>query len=292
MQVKFTVGEFAKLHHISKQTLIYYDRIGLFQPQITDKQNGYRYYTAEQLETLDTIFILKEIGLPLKEIRLFLQKRAPERALELLSQQQQTLEQKICRLQQIQNKLQYKIASLQEAIHTIPSLQVTFVSLPAQYLFTQEIASPYRMLETDLAVKNLLNRVTADNLIYDYQIGAMVPPEHLLNGRFTEATKVFAPMQWPSAGEEESLSTSILLRPAGQYAVCYHYGDYDSLGCSYQRLLAEIARTGRKILGDSYEYNLFDNLTSLHEKDYLTKIVIQVEENPMAAKANGGEDSM
>ena len=39
-----TVSQMAKLHHISRQTLIYYDHIGLFRPQITDDK-GYRYYS-------------------------------------------------------------------------------------------------------------------------------------------------------------------------------------------------------------------------------------------------------
>ncbi|HBY3460150.1 TPA: MerR family DNA-binding transcriptional regulator, partial [Clostridioides difficile] len=33
----FTTGEFAKLCGISKQTLIFYDKIGIFSPEYKDK---------------------------------------------------------------------------------------------------------------------------------------------------------------------------------------------------------------------------------------------------------------
>ncbi|WP_314584261.1 MerR family DNA-binding transcriptional regulator [Paenibacillus terrigena] len=45
----FTTGEFAKLHHINKRTLMYYDDIGLFKPQFKDNHE-YRYYAYEQSE--------------------------------------------------------------------------------------------------------------------------------------------------------------------------------------------------------------------------------------------------
>lgn len=65
----FSIGELSKLQNISRQTLIYYDKIGLFCPAYTDPGNGYRYYSASQLDYLDTILILKQIGFSLEEIK-------------------------------------------------------------------------------------------------------------------------------------------------------------------------------------------------------------------------------
>lgn len=43
METYISVGKMAEMHNISRQTLIYYDKIGLFKPYKVDK-NGYRYY--------------------------------------------------------------------------------------------------------------------------------------------------------------------------------------------------------------------------------------------------------
>ena len=51
----FSIGELADFQQISKQTLIYYDKIGLFRPAYVDPQTGYRYYSASQIDYLDTI---------------------------------------------------------------------------------------------------------------------------------------------------------------------------------------------------------------------------------------------
>ena len=42
----FTIGEISKHQNISRQTLIFYDKIGLFRPAYVDPENGYRYYSA------------------------------------------------------------------------------------------------------------------------------------------------------------------------------------------------------------------------------------------------------
>ena len=53
----FSIGEVAKYQNISKQTLIFYDKAGVFRPAWVDPANGYRYYSASQLDYLDTILI-------------------------------------------------------------------------------------------------------------------------------------------------------------------------------------------------------------------------------------------
>lgn len=48
MERYFSISEMASIHGVSRQTLIYYDKIELFQPVHID-ENGYRFYAAEQI---------------------------------------------------------------------------------------------------------------------------------------------------------------------------------------------------------------------------------------------------
>ena len=65
----YSIGELARYQNVSKQTLIYYDRIGLFRPAYVDPNTGYRYYSPKQIDYLDTILIMKKIGFSLEEIK-------------------------------------------------------------------------------------------------------------------------------------------------------------------------------------------------------------------------------
>jgi MerR family transcriptional regulator, thiopeptide resistance regulator len=65
---RWSTGEVAKQRNISVRTLRYYDQIGLLSPGFKD-ENGKRYYSEEDLFTLEKIMILKSLSLPLEEIR-------------------------------------------------------------------------------------------------------------------------------------------------------------------------------------------------------------------------------
>jgi DNA-binding transcriptional MerR regulator len=71
------ISEFAKVTGISRKNLIFYDKIGLLSPAMVDEQNNYRYYTYQQIDTVNVITVLREIGMPLKEIKAYLQERSP-----------------------------------------------------------------------------------------------------------------------------------------------------------------------------------------------------------------------
>jgi DNA-binding transcriptional MerR regulator len=65
----FSIGEFARLGGVSVRTLRHYDEIGLLRPASVDPDTGYRGYLAPQLEQLNRIMALKELGLSLTQAR-------------------------------------------------------------------------------------------------------------------------------------------------------------------------------------------------------------------------------
>lgn len=66
---QLSIGQMAKLNHVSEQTLRLYDKMRLLTPYKTDDKNGYRYYTIGQSAVLDTIRYYKNIGMSLREIK-------------------------------------------------------------------------------------------------------------------------------------------------------------------------------------------------------------------------------
>ena len=66
---KLSIGQMAKLNHVSVQTLRLYDKIGLLTPLYINEDTGYRFYSIGQSATLDMIQYYKEIGFSLQEIK-------------------------------------------------------------------------------------------------------------------------------------------------------------------------------------------------------------------------------
>ena len=63
-----TVGEVARLAHVTVRTLHHYHRLGLVTPSARSGA-GYRLYSVADLERLQTALFYRELGFPLEEIR-------------------------------------------------------------------------------------------------------------------------------------------------------------------------------------------------------------------------------
>ncbi len=110
-----TTGEFANICHINKQTLFHYDQIGILSPEIMG-DNGYRYYSYLQLDTFNAISMLKELDMPLSEIKKYLDTRNPSDFLSLLKKQDKLVDDKIIRLQWLKKFVADRIKTTTEGI--------------------------------------------------------------------------------------------------------------------------------------------------------------------------------
>lgn len=65
----YLVSEAARITGLTSETLRHYDRIGLIKPSKKSLENSYRYYSEEDIVSLNTIKALSYMDLSLKEIK-------------------------------------------------------------------------------------------------------------------------------------------------------------------------------------------------------------------------------
>lgn len=267
----FSIGELAKLQNVSRQTLIFYDQIGLFCPAYTNPDNGYRYYSAAQLDSLDTICILKKIGFSLDEIKQHLNSYTMEQSLLALQKQLCAIEQEIAELQMVKSRVEHRCAQLEHANAVrAQGDAVTLESVPSRYILLQTVNRPNSLEQVSIATKECFARSFREHLPIFFQSGAIVPYARILERRYTEASHVFVPIEtMPEADGVTEL-------PAGRCVCTYHMGDYASIGSSYERLLAYCKQNAISIASDSYELAMNDYLSTGDENEYITKIMFYI----------------
>jgi DNA-binding transcriptional MerR regulator len=64
-----SIGEFARRSRLSPKALRLYDGLGLLSPARVDELSGYRYYSADQLETARLIATLRQVGVSLATVK-------------------------------------------------------------------------------------------------------------------------------------------------------------------------------------------------------------------------------
>ena len=275
MENMFSAGELAKYQGISKQTLLFYDKIGLFKPSYTDPENGYRYYSAEQLDYLDTIIIMKKIGFSLKEIKQNMEHFTMETSLQSFRNQLTVIDRKIKELSLIHNRLEHRCTQLEQAILE-PSNHPTISMTDELYLLCHDVEAPFSAKEISLATKQCYAQAMTEDIPVFFQSGVSVPMERIRSGRCIEASTAYL------TTEPVATISNILRLPKGLTASIYHIGNYYEISNSYAALIQFCKDNRWKIISDSYEFCINDYITSRIEDEFITKIMFYVEEEPAA----------
>lgn len=271
MKNYFSIGELSKLQNISRQTLIFYDKSGLFCPAYTDPNNGYRYYSADQLNTLDTICILKKIGFSLDEIKAHIKSYTAEDSILALRKQLTAINRQIQELEMIKSRVEHRCAQLEEAVSIQDHSETVFLEqMQSQHILLQKVKSPHSLEQDSIATKECFARAFREQLPVFFQSGAIIPYRNILEKRYWEASYVFLPI------EQTCSVAGVTVLPKGQCVCTYHLGNYRTTGKAYERLLAYCQANGLQILSDAYEFAINDYLSTGDESEYITKILFYV----------------
>lgn len=104
------IGHFARESGLSHKALRLYAGLGLLSPAFTDRFTGYRYYRREQLEAARRIRLMREMEMPLRDIRRVLAAE-PEEAERLIAGHTRAFTQ---RLEQVRHTGRLLIESLRD----------------------------------------------------------------------------------------------------------------------------------------------------------------------------------
>lgn len=128
----YTPQEFARLFHIDKQTLIYYDNQGIFSPAFRSEK-GYRYYETAQILPFAELLSLRNLHISGAEMGVFNQHPSRSKLIELLSDKVMEQEEAIRAMQSNIESLKRKIRHLTES-RSHPMEQVMLIPKPVRLM--------------------------------------------------------------------------------------------------------------------------------------------------------------
>lgn len=266
----FTTGEFAKICGVNKKTLFHYDDIGLFSPELK-KDNGYRYYSYHQLSIFGIISSLKEIKMPLKEIKTYIDKRTPNLLVELLEKKTIDINNEIEKLNNIKALMESTISFTKKACN-IDANTITLEEHEEEYLVKTPLTSKEPFLEDDDEnfLYECINFMDNYDLGDDGMIGSIIKGEDIMNRDFESYSYLFTKVN----KDYKKYPTSI--KPKGLYVTAYHKGGYETIHKTYEKLL-EFFNQNNLYMGDFvYEEYLLYDISVRDSNEYLTQISAEV----------------
>lgn len=269
-----TTGEFADLCRVEKHVLFYYDQIDLLKPYYIGK-NGYRYYSYHQYDTFLVISLLKNLGMPLKEIKKYISDRSPQEFLKLLDNQLTELK---AESERLRRKVQYvsEMRSLTDEALAAEKGVIRLADLPEKKVICSR--SPFsgdRVPMSDFSVE-YTSFCTGNHLTDPGQVGTAIRTEP--DGTIDYSRFSFLYMNAPAedGAAPKAASSYSWSFPAGKYLVVYHQGEYDTLDFAYDALVSFARENSLSIGAFAFEEYILSDAAVSSPSEFVTKIAVAV----------------
>jgi DNA-binding transcriptional MerR regulator len=245
-----TIGDFARVTHLSVKALRHYDDIGLLAPADVDAASGYRRYAVAQVPVAQVIRRFRDLEMPLDRIKEVLS--APDRD----ARDRLVLD----HLEQMQTKLdetRATVAALQELLEgRLPTAQIEHRMLPAIPVVTVR-----GRVDWDDAERWLGDALAEIVGVIETAGGARVGPDGALySEEFFEQhhgeVVAFVPVaeQIDAAGGD-----ALVALPARSCAVMEHRGPFSTLDITYGALGRYVTERGIGVPGPIRETYLAED---------------------------------
>jgi len=247
MPALLTIGEFSRASYLTIKTLRHYHDVGLLEPARVDSSSGYRYYRADQLATAQTIRRLRELEMPVEQVKGVLQAADAGERNALIADHLERMEQRL-------DQATAAVASLRALLREPEgATAVEFRAVPpTPALSISAVVSLDALVSWwTAAFDELIGTLAARGLRPAGNCGALYAQE-VFEQAHGEVV-VFVPIADQVTVAGRSRPTTV---PAAELAVTIHHGAHDDFDRSYAALGRYLAEHDLKVEEPVREYYL------------------------------------
>ena len=266
----FRIGEVAKMFHLSVSSLRHYENIGLLIPEYISKESGYRYYSTQQFEILNTIRYLRALDMPLSEIENFLRNRDITSMEEKLRQQKEIVVKKQQELKRIEKKIEHRLHWIKDARGSALD-EISSIKLPEKKIVW--VDDPIKIdgyFDMEVPIRKL-DQSDIEAVVFLGKVGVGISKKHLLEQKIETYDGAFLLLD-----KEDIYSGEIMILKESLYVRIRFRGSHEQARKPYQLLFEYIDQHDLEITGFSREVTLIDYGITNDQEKFVTEICIPV----------------
>ena len=270
----FSIGNVAKMFNLSVGSLRHYENLGILQPEYIDENTGYRYYSTNQFECLNTIRYLRMLDMPLEKIGDFLNNRDINKMQEMLYRQKRYVVEKQKELRKIEKKINNRLSQIEDALSS--QLDVVRIEKIASMKIAYLQRDTFNISNSDCfecAIRQIEENQES-TAVFLGKVGVGITKDNLLKQKYIGYDMVFIVLE----NEDDYTGKTEILKEE-KCVVLRFCGCHNNSEKYYEKMLAYIKENNLKISGSSREVTLIDyGLTNDVDK-FVTEIQIPIGEN-------------
>lgn len=269
MKPFLNIGQFARVCHTTKETLLHYDRKGLLKPCHIGS-NGYRRYSMKQFFDFDLIALLKETGSTLEEIKKYRDTCGQDGFLQLfkerisiLLKEQERITHRLSMLSKLTNMGEEALTAQYDSLFFETKEEERILVYPVD---SEKIANRESSVECYSAC--LISSIKDGNAI-DPPLGTIIPLDCASSGIFRICSIFTA--NWNNNDLENAMSIA-----PGRYACLFHKGTIHDHEQAYKRMLQELSVMGLQPCSHVYVYDQMNYAFGETGETFIAKYTVKV----------------
>lgn len=268
----FTAGELANLFGISKQTLLYYDKIHLLSPDFIS-ENGYRHYSIDQYLALEIIVNMRSLNISISDIKHYLEHRNKASFLSQLAKKEAECQRIIKENERICRSLQ-RISSNLKSHSNLPLEQITVCWREIRLLRITELN------ESDDGKNKIAKFARHSQLIahnrgfVEKQAGWIILQEDFFSKKiYTKSTSYFS-FSDVHAGHSKTPRVPL---PTGLYLEIYFRGTFCQQADNLRKKISHFLQVNKfQVQGDIFILPIENHWLCDKTEDYINLLFFQV----------------
>lgn len=250
----FCTGELAKMFNLNKQTLFYYDKEGIFQPECRNPNNGYRMYKFNQIYRLALICYLRKIGFSIDQIRDYLNDSSVESNARILRKKSEDIRKNYQEFLKLDDIIQRKLLFVQRKLAELSIGEVQIKQHPR---------CAYIPLGQEVSIYNKEVFYSYPTIAF-YQYDTKADQYEVTFGAYLES-------EYGIGGED--LDKVRYISEHWVLSYCWK-GKYSGIEQKVRELHKEYNHLS--LSANSYNFNIIDQFLEKDENQYVTEIQIPI----------------
>jgi DNA-binding transcriptional MerR regulator/effector-binding domain-containing protein len=227
MSELLTIGDFSRMTFLTVKALRHYHEVGLLQPARIDEHSGYRYYRPEQLTTARLIRRLRDLDLPVEDVRTVLSAPDEQTRNAVIITHLERMSRQLQETQETVDSLRRMLSGGEQDVEVVHRIESGGWAVAVRGLVGGEEAVAWWLD----AFRELHRFVRTSGAVRAGSDGATFPTEFFTEG--SAEVLAFVPVTRPPAPTGR---VEVVKLPGGRYAVATHDGPMVDLDGAYSVL--------------------------------------------------------
>lgn len=242
------------MFNLNKQTLFYYDKEGIFQPEYRNPENGYRMYQFNQIYRLALICYLRKLGFSIEQIKDYLKDSSVESNVRILREKSEDIRKSYQEFLRLDDIIQRKLLFVHRKLSELSVGEIQIKHYPRRaYLPLGVEVSIYDKEAFYCYPTIAFYQYDAEKDRYTVTFGAYLEAEH-------------------DIGIEDM--DKMLYIPEQQFLSYCWKGKYSGIEQKVRELHEEYSHLS--LSSDSYNFNIIDQFLEKDANQYITEIQIPI----------------